>query len=310
MLIAAPWLVYAMDGTDGDLSQVISQVAKTVTDLQGQITGLGSKVDNMSSRIDSLNSRVESMALADRGTNITAPGIAECLATCRKTATTCLNARPATAPTSGAAPTIAPQPNLTANRSACMNQSSSCVRNCRPQTTDVTCDTSCAVQLGICIRGSGGDGSLAKTCRTANETCLISTCMTAQTVNVGALRATVSIVLPPGTCQSQCSLEQAVCRQAARFDQTALDECSQIYKSCSQVVCSDTARETAPNVKSPTGQVTPKNIVCENTCTDSYYKCRQAAGSDQTALTLCGDTFGVCRNQCLIQSGGGFGTGN
>lgn len=309
MLIAAPWLVFATDGTDGDISQIISQVARSVSDLQAQITGLGSKVDSMSSRLDSLNSRVESMALADIDANMTAPGTAECLAVCRKTATTCLNAGPVT-PTIGAPPTAAPTINLGVNRAACMTQSSSCIRNCKPQTTALSCDASCAVQLGICIRGSGGDGSLAKACRTANETCLISTCTTAQTVNVGALRATVSIILPPGTCQSQCSLEQAVCRQAARFDQTALDECTQVYKSCSQIVCSGTTRETAPSATAPTGRATPKNIICENTCTDTYYRCRQTAGSDQTALTSCSDVYGTCRNQCLIQSGGGFGTGD
>lgn len=307
MLIAAPAVVYATDSATGDFSGTLNQMSQSITDLKNQIATLGSKFDNFSSKLDSLNSRVETLALANKDSNVTAPGMAECLSGCRNTAATCLSARAAN-PRAGISPIAAPT-NSDSIKSACLSQSGTCIQSCRPQSTAVSCDTSCAVQLGACVRGAGSDITAIRSCRATNEKCLTTACAP-QRVAIGSQQVSVTLVLPPGTCQSQCNLEYSICSQGARFDQTSLDECGKARQTCSQVACQGPAQAPAAAVTPSTNNAqTPRNIACENTCTDSYYRCKQSAGDDQDAIGTCGNTYGTCRNQCLIQSGGGFGTG-
>ncbi len=306
MLIAAPAVVYATDSATGDFSGTLNQISQSITDLKNQISTLGSKFDTFSSKLDSLNSRVETLALANMDSNVTAPGMAECLAVCRNSAATCLSAKPVSA-RGGTSPFAAPT-NSAATKSACLSQSGSCIQNCRPQNTAVSCDTSCAVQLGACVRGAGSDIAAIQACRATNEKCLVTAC-SPQKVAIGSQQVSVTLVLPPGTCQSQCLLEYSICSQGARFDQVSLDECGKVRQTCSQVACQGPAQAPTPGASPTNNAQTPRNIACENTCTDSYYRCKQSAGDNQDATGVCGNTYGTCRNQCLIQSGGGFGTG-
>ncbi len=290
MIVAAPFYVYAIgDGTTtGALD--LGGVSYSLRAIKDDVEVLRGRLDLVNSKLDSMSSRLETVYLSDADPVATSPGVAECLDTCRRSTATCFAAPTAARPTTA---------GLTGtggvNSSACQSRVESCARLCRPTTDALACDTTCAIQLGACVKGAGTDGLLAAACKKSNETCLKSLCPRSG-------RTTAEAVLPPDTCRNQCARDFTVCRQANRLNSSALSECAQSKKACEETACAGASASASGTVP----QAAAENIVCENDCTRSFLACRNAAGDNIQALEFCNSGYGTCRNQCLITSGGGF----
>lgn len=299
MMVAAPFYVYAI--TDGSTSGVLdlSGISQSLNGIKDDVGAMRSRLDVLNGKLDAVSSRLETIYMADADPVATSPGVAECLDACRKTTSSCFT--PTKAATTTVATTSIIAPSGAVNQAACQARIDTCARNCRPVTNTLSCDTTCAVQLGACVRGAGGDRVLAAACRKSNEACLVSLCRSAGT----ARPAIQSATLPADTCHSQCLRAFTICRQANRLNSSDLLDCTQNKQDCEDLVCSGQAATTGSGVPRPMAQ----NIVCENDCTRSFLACRTQAGDNIQVMELCNSGYGNCRNQCLITSGGGFGQG-
>jgi hypothetical protein len=150
--------------------------------------------------------------------------------------------------------------------------------------------------LFACIKGRGNSFDVSDVCKQANESCLTNLC---PRIVPGTNRPSYEAPLAPQTCANQCERGYAICSQANRLDRQKLDECGWIRDACNASVC-----EGKPLAQKPDA----RNIVCENDCTRNFLACRDSAGDDALAFEACDADYGTCRNECLIRSGGGFGT--
>lgn len=299
MMAAAPFYVYAI--ADGSTSGVLDLggISQSLDGIKGDVDTMRDRLDMLNGKLDAVSSRLETIYMADADPVATSPGVAECLDACRKTSSSCFT--PTRVATTTVATTSIIAPSGAVNQAACQTRIETCARNCRPVTNTLSCDTTCAVQLGACVRGAGGDRTLAAACRKSNEACLVSLCRSAGTGRPAVQSAT----LPADTCHSQCLRAFTICRQANRLNSSALLDCTQNKQNCDDLVCSVQATAKGGGVPRPMAQ----NIVCENDCTRSFLACRTQAGDNIQAMELCNSGYGNCRNQCLVTSGGGFGQG-
>jgi|GEM_PF-2554036 len=295
VIVAAPFYVYAVSDLStgtvdlGGINTSLRTVKESLEDVRGRIDMLNLKLDTLSSRLETVYS-----AESDPVTSM--PGVAECLDACRKTTASCFSM---TLPTS-----FNTSSNFAAVRgfgqfNACQTRVEACANTCRSFVNTLSCDTICAIQLGACVKGALSDRQAEAACRAANLRCLTSVCP--RTVP-GARREAAPNADSPDICRSQCLRFYAVCRQANRLSSSGLTECDQIKKYCDELACAAAPAATGQAQPQPPAQ----NIVCENNCTSVFLLCRDNAAGNGQALELCNSNYGDCRNQCLIQSGGGF----
>jgi len=298
VMVAAPFYVYAIgDGTASDALGV-SGLGQSLRSIKDDVEILRGRMDMINNKIDALSSRLEMVYMAEADPVASSPGVAECLDACRKTASACFVPPKTTTSTAAASPMM-PMGTGAADSAACLARVESCARSCRPVANNLSCDTTCAIQLGACVKGAGSDRLVAAACRTSNEGCLRTVCARGLT---GTGRASQPpTALPSDMCRSQCLRDFTVCRQVNRLSSSALFECAEAKKACEEFACSPLPA-AAPKVPPAAAQ----NIVCENDCTRSFLDCRDKAGDNGQALEFCNSGYGSCRNQCLISSGGGF----
>jgi len=320
VIVAAPFYVYAVsDLSNGTVD--LGGINTSLRAVKDSLEVVRERVDMLNSKLDTLSSRLETVYSAESDPVTSMPGVAECLDACRKTTASCfsmtlptsfntssnfaavqglaLPAKYLTAPTNIIqAPTTVSSGGF-GQFNTCQTRVEACANTCRSFANTLACDTTCAIQLGACVKGALSDRQAEAACRAANLRCLTSVCP--RTVP-GARREAAPNADSPDICRSQCLRFYAVCRQANRLSSSGLTECDQIKKYCDELACAVAPAATGQAQPQPPAQ----NIVCENNCTSVFLLCRDNAAGNGQALELCNSNYGDCRNQCLIQSGGGF----
>jgi hypothetical protein len=284
MILVAPFYVYAVSDSETPSQTDLSGISLTLKAIQGDLFDTKGRLDSLDSKFATLNSRLETVYMAGADANISLPGVAECLSECSYAAAECYEPQDAIASLEFTSYT------------ACRTRIDTCTRSCRPVATyPASCDSSCSMALFACIKGRGNSLDVSEVCKQSNEDCLTNLCPR----NVpGVNRPSLEAPLAADTCVNQCERGYAICSQANRFDPQKYDECGWIRDACRSNVCEGKPITTKPDAR---------NIVCENECTQSFTACRDTAGDNLEALEACNSGYGSCRNQCLIQSGGGFG---
>jgi len=271
MLMAAPVFVIAMT----DATAVTTGSGVSLNTLQNQLNILNARLDSLSLKIDGLSGQATDQALSN-------PSVSECAMACARQKTSCA--------------TVVGGRASQGSYGCAASKISSCLQDCR--SSAITCETSCAVQLGACVRQAGNNKTTAQACRATDATCL-SSC------GVGAVTAKTTV--DSSTCQSQCRRENAICRQANRNSDVGIKDCNQTQTVCLEVACtasgSTSSGGTGTTNQAPGQQITVK---CENACTTDFNLCRSAASGNIDKQATCNSSYGSCREACLKSIGGGM----